>query len=544
MNENMHEKIMESCQEMLIDLTVNLPYYGNFLLFMNFIERKDLPTCAVNITAKGMNFYYNSKFLDGKTQKEVNFIVIHEIFHLLWSHPKRTMTGQYEHKLANIAQDMIINHIIWEDIAHSFIDIPKDAKGRNMTLFVPKEYKGSLIFEEIYEWLRDERDKRKKQKKCQSSTCKSCNGTGKKQQQQQGQQEQQQQQGGGQQQQKQQQGQQGQPQQGQGQGEQEGQGEGQGQQEGQGQGQGQQSGQGQGQGQQPGQGQGGGGGSQPGSGRMEQCPDCNGTGAGDTDSAGNPSYGKYGKMPSKREKDQNGTIDTYSLDHIFDNMDETNGEYLDHHMGDEVPEEMRDAVVKDVMDRLRSRGFEENNVTESLNKLRKKRKDYLSHIKRSLSAQIFGSKKQKTITKPNRRGIIGLKGNRKVKTKITVILDTSGSMGGTFERVLSYIYRNDIEMNLIEADTNVKWIQNIKNKKQLESMPIKGLGGTILQPAIDVVAEKFNDTNLLVLTDGFCDSLDVSKIRGNVLMISIDVKVPISVSNGRLKQIIVGRTDK
>jgi predicted metal-dependent peptidase len=205
---------------------------------------------------------------------------------------------------------------------------------------------------------------------------------------------------------------------------------------------------------------------------------------------------------------------------------------------------MREAVVKDVMDRLRSRGFEENNVTESLNKLRKKRKDYLSHIKRSLSAQIFGSKKQKTITKPNRRGIIGLKGNRKVKTKITVILDTSGSMGGTFERVLSYIYRNDIEMNLIEADTNVKWIQNIKNKKQLESMPIKGLGGTILQPAIDVVAEKFNDTNLLVLTDGFCDSLDVSKIRGNVLMISIDVKVPISVSNGRLKQIIVGRTDK
>jgi predicted metal-dependent peptidase len=534
MNENMHEKIMESCQEMLIDLTVNLPYYGNFLLFMNFIERKDLPTCAVNITAKGMNFYYNSKFLDGKTQKEVNFIVIHEIFHLLWSHPKRTMTGQYEHKLANIAQDMIINHIIWEDIAHSFIDIPKDAKGRNMTLFVPKEYKGGLIFEEIYEWLRDERDKRKKQNKCQNSTCQSCNGTGKKQQQQQGQQQQQQPQGGGQQQQKQQQGQQGQPQQGQGQGE--------GEQEGQGQGQ--QPGQGQGQGQQPGQGQGGGGGSQPGSGRAEQCPDCNGTGAGETDSAGNPSYGKYGKMPSKREKDQNGTIDTYSLDHIFDNMDETNGEYLDHHMGDEVPEEMREAVVKDVMDRLRSRGFEENNVTESLNKLRKKRKDYLSHIKRSLSAQIFGSKKQKTITKPNRRGIIGLKGNRKVKTKITVILDTSGSMGGTFERVLSYIYRNDIEMNLIEADTNVKWIQNIKNKKQLESMPIKGLGGTILQPAIDVVAEKFNDTNLLVLTDGFCDSLDVSKIRGNVLMISIDVKVPISVSNGRLKQIIVGRTDK
>jgi len=55
------------------------------------------------------------------------------------------------------------------------------------------------------------------------------------------------------------------------------------------------------------------------------------------------------------------------------------------------------------------------------------------------------------------------------------------------------------------------------------------------------VAEKFNDTNLLVLTDGYCDSLDISKIKGNVLMISIDVKVPITVSNGKIKQIIVGR---
>ena len=461
MIETMHEKIMQSCQEMLIDLTVNLPYYGNFLLFMNFAERKDLDTCAVNITSKGMNFYYNNGFLDGKTQKEVNFVVIHEEFHLLWSHCQRTTSGQYEHKLANIAQDMIINHIIWEDIAHSFIDIPKDSKGRNMTLFIPKEYTGSLIFEELYEWLRDERDKRQKQKK--ANACKSCGGTGK-------------------------------------------------------------SPQGQGDG---------------------DCPDCDGTGTqGDKDSAGNPKYGKYGKMPSKKEKDKNETIDTYSLDHIFDNIDNNKGEYLDHHMGDDVPEEMRDAIVKDVMDRLRSRGFEEANVTESLNKLRKKRKDYLSHIKRSLSAQIFGSKKQKTITKPNRRGIIGIKGNRKVKTKITVVLDTSGSMGGTFERVLSYIYRNDIEMNLIEADTHVKWIQNVKNKRQLESMMIHGGGGTVLQPAVDMVVEKFNDTNLLILTDGLCDNLDISKVKGNVLMISIEVKVPIAASNGRLKQIVVGRTEK
>ena len=437
MNANMHEKILQCTQEMLIDLQVNLPYYGNFLLFMSFHERKDLKTCAVNITSQGMNFYYNTEFLDGKTQKEVNFIVIHEIFHLLWSHPKRTISGQYEHRLANIAQDMIINHIIWSDISRDFVQLPKNEEGKNMTLFIPKEYKGSFIFEELYEWLRDARDKRNEEKRRNSG-----NGTN------------------------------------------------------------------------------------------------NNTPNQQSD------YGPYGRMPSNRERDQNETIDTYSLDHIFDNIDNSDGMYLDQHLGDEVPEEMRDAVVKDIMDRLQARGFESGNVTESLNKLRKKRKDYLTYIKRCLSNQIFGSKKQKTIVKPNRRNILGLKGNRKVKTKITAILDTSGSMGGTFERILSYIYRNDIEVNLIEADTSVKWIQNIKNKRQLETTVIKGGGGTILQPAIDYVADHFNDTNLVVLTDGYCDNLNLSKINGNVLMISIGDKVPISKTNGKIKQILVEKTGK
>jgi len=437
MNANMHEKILQCTQEMLIDLQVNLPYYGNFLLFMSFHERKDLKTCAVNITSQGMNFYYNTEFLDGKTQKEVNFIVIHEIFHLLWSHPRRTISGQYEHRLANIAQDMIINHIIWSDISRDFVQLPKNEEGKNMTLFIPKEYKGSLIFEELYEWLRDARDKRNEERKRDS-------------------------------------------------------------------------------------------GNQPNNGNGGRSSD----------------YGPYGRMPSNRERDQNETIDTYSLDHIFDNIDNSDGMYLDQHLGDEVPEEMRDAAVKDIMDRLQARGFESGNVTESLSKLRKKRKDYLSHIKRCLSNQIFGTKKQKTIVKPNRRNILGLKGNRKVKTKITAILDTSGSMGGTFERILSYIYRNDIEVNLIEADTSVKWIQNIKNKRQLETTVIKGGGGTILQPAIDYVADHFNDTNLVVLTDGYCDNLDLSKINGNILMISIGDKVPISKTNGKVKQILVEKTGK
>ena len=520
---NIHEKLLAGIQTMLIDTKINLPYYGEFNLHINFVEQDSIGTCAVNVTTKGMNFFYSPKFLEDMSNKEVNFITLHEDFHLLFNHPKRTVSGQYDHKLSNIAQDMIINHVIWEDIPHAFVEIPKNKDGKNMALFVPKEYEGKLIFEELYEWLKDEKEKWQKENK-KNSECKSCGGSGKK-----DDKGDQKQKGQGQ-----------QPGEGQGEGEkQEGKGKGQQPGDGQGEGQNQKDGEGKGEGQgqgKPGKGQGEGGGQ----GEGESCPDCQGNGnEGGKDSSGKPSYGPYGKNPSKDGE----ALDTWSKEQIFDDMEKNNGEYMDKHIGDDVPEEMREAMVKDVMERLAARGLSAGNVETTLNKLRKKRKDYLKEIKRAVSNMIFGTLKQKTIVKPNRRQIAGLKGNRKVKTKINCILDTSGSMGGTFEKVLSYVYRNDIEINLIEADTEVKWIENIKNKRKLETMVIKGLGGTILTPAVELVVDQFNDFNTVILTDGYCDSLDLSKVKGRVLIISIGVKVPISRSNGKVKQIIVDKED-
>jgi predicted metal-dependent peptidase len=460
---NIHEKLLNGIQTMLIDTKVNLPYYGEFNLHVSFHEQDSIGTCAVNVTGKGMNFYYSPKFLENMSQKEVNFITLHEDFHLLFNHPRRTITGQYDHKMSNIAQDMIINHIIWEDISHNFVEIPKSEDGKNMALFVPKEYTGKLIFEELYEWLKDEKEKYDKEKKKQE------------------------QQGGGD-----------------GKEKQKGKGDQKGEDEGEG-----------------------------GDGEQQD-------GQGDKDGTGKPSYGPYGKNPSK----DGDSIDTWSKEQIFDNMETNNGEYLDKHIGDDVPEEMRDAMVKDVMERLAARGLAAGNVEQTLAKLQKKRKDYLKEIKRAVSNMIFGTVKQKTIVKPNRRQISGLKGTRKVKTAINVILDTSGSMGSTFEKVLSYIYRNDIEVNMIQADTEVKWVDKLMDKKKIERMKISGLGGTALMPAVEYVVDNFNQYNTCILTDGYCDNLDLSRLKGKVLIISIGVKVPIAKSNGKVKQIVVDVNEK
>ena len=479
---NIHEKLLNGIQTMLIDTKINLPYYGEVNLHINFHEQDSIGTCAVNVTSKGMNFFYSPKFLEDMSQKEVNFINLHEDFHLLFNHPRRTVTGQYDHKLSNIAQDMIINHVIWEDIPHAFVEIPKDKTGKNMALFVPKEYTGKLIFEELYEWLKEEKEKWQKDKK-EKSQCGTCGGSGKKDDK-----------------------------------------SDKGQQEGQGQ-----SGQGNAD-------------NQNGDGDSD-CQDCNGSGKDQNkDSTGKPSYGPYGKNPSK----DGDTLDTWSKEQIFEDMENGSGEYLDKHIGDDVPEEMRDAMVKDVMERLAARGLSAGNVEQTLNKLRKKRKDYLKEIKRAVSNMIFGTVKESTIVKPNRKQISGLKGKRKVKTKINVILDTSGSMGGqgTFERVLSYVYRNDIEINFIESDTEIKWVENIKSARKLESLPIKGLGGTIMQSGINYVCEHFNDLNTVLLTDGYTDTLDLSRLKGKLLIISVGTKVPIGKSNGKVKQIVLETTEK
>ena len=111
MQKKTHPKISECIQNFI--LRDNLMFYGYFLLNVNFYESRALPTAGVNFRNLRMNFYYNPDFIDGLNEKQVAFLVIHELFHLLFNHPKRGKG--YNHELANIAMDMIINELIQEN---------------------------------------------------------------------------------------------------------------------------------------------------------------------------------------------------------------------------------------------------------------------------------------------------------------------------------------------------------------------------------------------------------------------------------------------
>lgn len=709
MKNNLHEKYIHCLEYMAFNGDLGLEFFGEYNQTVNFYERKNdknLRTAGVNFTEKGANHFYNPDFLNSLNQKAINFLMIHETFHLLFNHPRRARNGGFDPELSNIAMDMIINQLIVKSIKSSFIDIPKDKDGRNTALFLPIECEEVWVFEVIYEWLKlkkEESSKRRRKKKDEKifgelfciknrpfdaevtsnyngsystfldilieksktecddyidnfvrrclvsfknskevklfghtdsviptshasevdynqklslrraelfknaiiqrvdnimNTYAYCisifehesemlsdndkmkfvlnyeeiqNEVLKKQ-------------------------------------------------------------------------------------RIKEInelttkdhnelnllfetyrftelykfdpntlkniclqkgltlPDIQQEklkwvqlaqnlliveGLADTkkiiinddnddnsvirndishlpqykylshitdpemkkginrrvtykfDENGGAKSGLGGGNSSESENQNNrggygnnchNGQEGYDLDSIFENAENNSGEFLDQHIPDTIPEELREQIIRDakerIMHNLKRRGLETAHIETILEGLTKKRKDYLKEIKRGIS-QIKGVLKERTIKKPSRRNILGVKGNKKTGSILNVILDTSGSMGGYEEKALSYVFRSDIEINLIQIDTVVKCSEKIKSMKELQKVKIRGGGGTCINPSIEYVKENFPNFNTLILTDGATDSLDFTGYKGKVLIISNDIECPITASNGKVKQIII-----
>jgi predicted metal-dependent peptidase len=102
-------------------------------------------------------------------------------------------------------------------------------------------------------------------------------------------------------------------------------------------------------------------------------------------------------------------------------------------------------------------------------------------------------------------------------------------------------------MNLIQCDTQIQQVFKIKDKKELEKMKIRGLGGTTLQPGIDFMSDKKNKINMyntVILTDGYTDSLNFKIVKTKTLILSTAINCPIQFDNGRVKQINnIGKQD-
>jgi predicted metal-dependent peptidase len=228
---------------------------------------------------------------------------------------------------------------------------------------------------------------------------------------------------------------------------------------------------------------------------------------------------------------------------MLDNAEVRNAMNDVHIKLDELGEDIKkqlvaEGVAKSRLEVSKTRGTVPGDVEEVLRLLlTPPKQNNLKLLRRSISS-LKGKTKEKTWKRMNRR-LFGLKGKFGVANKINAGLDVSGSMWGTFDIVLRELFVDNYEVNLVQIDTQVQKVEVINNKNQLKNFKMKGGGGTMLQPFVDFVLNPENGMSrysTVILTDGYCDSLDFKGSLQDFLILTTGDLV--NYSNGpRVKQI-------
>lgn len=206
----------------------------------------------------------------------------------------------------------------------------------------------------------------------------------------------------------------------------------------------------------------------------------------------------------------------------------------------EAEEELVKRLAKEVHEKSKqiARGQGAGHIDQMLELMLKTSKTNNIRDIRKACQSVRGFLKEASYRRPNRK-VEGVKGYRKTGHALTVLHDWSGSMTGSHETVLSELFRDGYELMVVGVDTQVNRVFKVSRKEQLCKIPFHGGGGTELQGAVEYVRKdaKLNKNPLVVLTDGYTDTLDFTGY-GKVLILSTGRECPIS--GGNVKQILIG----
>ncbi len=146
-----------------VGLLLRHPFFGNMATRLRVLAADDwLPTAAVD----GRNLYYNTQFFNAMSNKEIEFVVAHEILHMVFDH-----LGRREERnpmLYNIAADYIVNNTLVRDrigetpkIVDCFQDFKYDGWSSEEVyddLFEQAEKNGEEFLEKLGEMLDEHLD--------------------------------------------------------------------------------------------------------------------------------------------------------------------------------------------------------------------------------------------------------------------------------------------------------------------------------------------------------------------------------------------------
>jgi predicted metal-dependent peptidase len=139
------DPIIDKLTTARVGLLLKAPFFGNMATRMQLIQADEwCPTAATN----GRNFYYNTKFVEKLSVKNLEFLFGHEICHCVFDHFGRV--GSRDRQLSNIAQDYAVNQIL--------VDERIGEKITEVKICYDAKYRGKA-WEEIYDELYEKAEK-------------------------------------------------------------------------------------------------------------------------------------------------------------------------------------------------------------------------------------------------------------------------------------------------------------------------------------------------------------------------------------------------
>jgi predicted metal-dependent peptidase len=84
-------------------LAFNQPFFGSCLMQLRLEEKAEIPTMCTD----SKHIWWNAKFVEELSEEEVQFVLAHEVMHVLLKHCKPHL-GK-DPKLCNVAMDYVIN---------------------------------------------------------------------------------------------------------------------------------------------------------------------------------------------------------------------------------------------------------------------------------------------------------------------------------------------------------------------------------------------------------------------------------------------------
>lgn len=109
--------VRQNLMQFKMQLLRFMPFYGDILMRLPLKESTDIPTAATD----GHTILYNPAFMSTLAPGEQNFVIMHEVFHVLLQHARRNTGSNREHKLWNTACDMVINNMLVQQMTNRIL---------------------------------------------------------------------------------------------------------------------------------------------------------------------------------------------------------------------------------------------------------------------------------------------------------------------------------------------------------------------------------------------------------------------------------------